>query len=259
MKKPQTGKSKPKAKTKTEKPKAVKAAPEKKAAAAKAAVGHNSADPKLRELFLNVHQPAINRHLEAVKSATGKLRKAYKDALADGFTKNQFDTARQLSTPEGEDVFRTKLAETVAAAMYIGSDIGGLLGQLDLFGPSRTDASERAYDEGQKASIENRQAKPDYAPGTAQYESYMKGFSDHQAGIASGFKSVDKGAKPATERKRQAKAEKEGTAPEGAPEPEADAPPPPPPTSGQPLSRAEYNRLQMQEAEQHKSQFSKAN
>lgn len=267
--KPQTRKSA------TRKPAAVKPKPETKpdktkkatpAAAAKAAVGHNSADPKLRELFLQ-HKPKIDRLKEAAASASGKLRAALKEAKADGFSKAQFDIARQLSTPEGEAEFRAELAGQVAAAMYIGSDIGGLLGQLDLFGPSRTDASERAYDEGQKASMENRQAKPDYAPGTAQYEAYMKGFHDHQAGITAGFQSTDPGAKTKAQQKREAKA----AAPAGAPpadkpaDPPADAPPPvseppPAPPSGQVLSRAEYNRLKAaEESGQPQSQFSQRN
>lgn len=262
MKKPRTGKTAGKeTKRKTDKKKPTTAAEKKAApaAAAKAAIGHNSADPKLRELFLQ-HKPKIDRLKEQVASAQGKYRAALKEAKGDGFSKDMFDVARQLSTPEGEAEFKADLHKQMTAALYVGSDIGTAMTQLDLFGPSRTDATERAYDEGQKASMESRQAKPDYAPGTAQYESYMKGFHDHQKGITDGFQSTDKGAKPAANRKRQQ------TAQAPAEQPPADKPADPPaeekpqdppanpPTSGVGLSRAEYNKLQEQE-----SQFSRRN
>lgn len=288
-KKPQTNKGRARAAAKPKTGKAAKPTVAEKQAkqveAAKVAAGHNSVDPALRDTFIRVHKPAVDRAHKALQTANSNLRKAYKTALADGFTKAQFDVARLLSTDEGEAKFKADLAEQMAAAQYIGSDVGTMLGQLELFAPSRTDATERAYDEGQLASMESRPAKPDYAPGTAQYESYMKGFHDHQKGIASGFQSTDKGAKPAAERKRQARAAAPAEAPPAQEEPPAEEPqgqpetppspnppvsraeynrlkaepetPPPanPPVSGQPLSRAEYNRL-MQEQQ---SQFTKAN
>jgi len=251
VKKPQTAKSAKR--EKAQKPKAEKKTPAaKRTAAAQAAVGHNSADPTMRKLFLEDHFPKYVKAKKRVTDAVRDLRNMLKSAKAEGFTKMQFEVATQLGTPEGEQKFREELASQTAAALYIGSDVGTMLGQLDLFLPSRTDATERAYDEGQKASIENRPAKPDYAPGTAQFESYMKGFHDHQAGIAEGFQSTDKGAKTKAEANRRAKADAPAaapTAPEKAPETVPEV------TSGRPLSRAEYNRL----AEAEQSQFQKAN
>lgn len=279
--KPQTKKSATRAKTprtpKTEKPRTPKPdKAQKSAAAAKAAVGHNSMDPKLRQLFLEHKNGVPNSKTKigvdklkaALATANSNLRAAYKEALRDGFTKAQFDVARQLATPEGEAKFKAEIAESLLAARYVGSDIGA---QLDMFlEPVRTDSTERAYDEGQKQSMENQPAKPDYAPGTAQFESYMKGFHDHQAGIASGFQTLDKGAKTQTEQKRRqraaAPAEEPNPGGSDAP-PESDPPPPPPPandppanppTSGQPLSRAEYNRMQ-QAGDEPQSQFSRRN
>lgn len=230
------------------------------AEAAKIAAGNNSVDPKMRELFLANKRDVDAAH-EAQKKATARLRNALKKAKGDGFEKLHFDIARQLETPEGEAAYTERLRKELTAAQYVGSTIGN---QLDLFGqPDRTDATERAYDEGQKASMENKPAKPGYAPATAQYESYMKGFHDHQAGIAKGFQSTDKGAKPATEAARAgrkpprasaAKAEPEDTpaGPAAGPSPG----PSPTPTSGNMISRAEFNRLQGEVGDQE-SQFTR--
>lgn len=252
MKKPRTQKTK----AKPDKPASKqKAAP---AAAAKAAVGHNSADPKLRELFLQ-HKGLVDKAQQQLNSANGKLRAAIKAAKVDGFSSDQFKVARQLETPEGEAEFKAKVGKQLQAAQFIGSSLGS---QLDMFlEPDRTDSADRAYDEGQKASMENVAAVPAYAPGTKQYESYMKGFHDHQAGISKGFKTVDKGANGKSSEKAQKPPRASAAAKEPAPTPPAAgaAEPPPPaaaPSSGQPLSRAEYNRLQ--EAQQGESEFTKA-
>lgn len=250
MKKPRTQKTK----AKPDKPASKqKAAP---AAAAKAAVGHNSADPKLRELFLQ-HKGLVDKAQQQLNSANGKLRAAIKAAKVDGFSSDQFKVARQLETPEGEAEFKAKVGKQLQAAQFIGSSLGS---QLDMFlEPDRTDAADRAYDEGQKASMENVAAVPAYAPGTKQYESYMKGFHDHQAGISKGFKTVDKGANGKAEKGAQ-KPPRASATKEPEPKPAAAGAAEPPPTSpapasGQPLSRAEYNRLK---EEQGESEFTKA-
>lgn len=264
-KKPTTKKSATRAKA----PKPPKKQKPDKAEAAKAAVGHNSADPAMRVLFLEDHYPKWSKAKKVLDDAQRGMQRVYKGALADGFTKVHFDMAHQMSTPAGEQKFRETLAQQAAAAMYVGSDVGALLGQLDLFGPSRTDATERAYDEGQKAAMEKGPAHPDYAPGTAQYESFLKGYHDQQAKLTDGFVSTDKGAKTRAEKNRAAKAagrdkgdEEKPAEPNQPKDQPAEQPSEPPPeaagqpVSGQRLTRAEFNRLQEQA---NQSQFSKAN
>lgn len=225
-----------------------KAKPASKQAAAKAAIGHNSADPKARELFLQ-HKAKIDKLRQQAQSASGKLRAALKEAKADKFEKHMFDVARQLETPEGEAEYVTRLRGEVDAATFVGNTLVAQIAQLDLFeGIDRTDATERAYDEGQKASMDNKAAKPPYAPGTAQHEAFLKGHADHQAKIAKGFKSTDNGAKPAAEKERAAR-----TAPrasKSAPVTEADGPTEDGPSdddgpsSGERISRADFLRRQ---------------
>lgn len=222
--------------------------PASKTDAAKAAIGHNAADPKVRELFLQ-HKEKVDKLRQQAQSAQSKLRAAYKAAKADKFEQYMFDTARQLETPEGEAEFVAKLGKQVQAAQFVGNTLVAQIGQLDLFDMiDRTDSTERAYDEGQKASMGNKQAKPDYAPGTAQHEAYLKGYHDHQAQIAKGFKSTDKGAKPATEAARNAKppraSQSQPVAEAGPSDEDGPGETSPEPASGERLTRSEFLRRQ---------------
>jgi hypothetical protein len=247
---PRTNKTKAKPQTKP-----AAAAKPTKAEAAKVAAGHNTVDPKHRELFL-VHQKAVDAAHKAQKEAVNRLRTMLKKAKADGFEKLHFDVARQLATPEGEAQYTERLRKELTAAQYVGSTIGN---QLDLFGgPDRTDATERAYDEGQKASMTSGPAKPDYAPGTLQYEAFMKGYQDHQGGITAGFKSIDKGAKPAAEAARAARKPPRASATKPTEAP-AETDQRPHPVSGQMISRAEFNRMaEQQQGGEPESQFKRA-
>ncbi len=257
VKKPTTRKTAAKA-GKAPKPDKAEASP---VDAMKAAIGDNSVDPRLRALFLRHLQgekgdSGVKALLTKIGKLSSQLRATYKEAKKDGFDKFQFDIARQVETPEGEAKAKTRMAKEVIAARYVDP-------QFDLFSAEiETPATERAYSEGQKASMENVAATPDYAPGTAEYESYLKGFHDHQGLLAKGIKPINPadGEKTAKAEKppKPEKAEKEAK-PEAAPA-SAEAPPtvpsPDAPQSGRPLSRAEYNRMQAGGADEA-SEFSK--
>lgn len=221
----------------TAKPKAVgKKAPEAKPAAAKAAPKiFNNDDPEAKALFLQ-HLPKIKALKNKANSATSDLRNGYKAAKAHGFDKADFDYAAKLETAEAEAKTRAQIARNLVIARFMGSDLGA---QLDLFlAPDRTPAADRAYHEGQTASMSNTAAIPSYAPETEQYRQYMAGFHDHQASIAKGIKPTAKPKKDKTN--GEAKADK----PEDAKV-----------TSGVPMSRAEFEAQQKQE---HESHFQKA-
>lgn len=182
--------------------------------AAKAVAGHNSADPKLRELFVRSVE-TYKKHKKKVHDASGDLRRFFKDALRDGFTKDQFETAVMCEDPEGEAKVQEKIAKALQAAQFVGAMLGK---HLDAFSePDRTPAADRAYSEGQKASMENKAAFPPYAPETEQFRRYMEGFYAHQETLAK-FKPLEK------------------------------APPSPPPasevTSGVSMTRSQFNQAQ---------------
>lgn len=144
----------------------------------------NSVDPEKRALFLS-DKEAYSKASEKLKKAQSAVRTLGKTIKADGFSMRQIKLAIQLETPEGEADFKSSVANDLLAAQYVGAAIGS---QLSMFmEPDRTPATDVAYDQGQKASMENKAAKPPYDPSTEQHASYMKGFHDHQATIAEGI------------------------------------------------------------------------
>ncbi len=148
-----------------------------------------------KALFLT-HLPLIVTGRDAVASSTGILRNFYKDAKRDGFTKKDFDYAIAVKTPEAEARTKEAIRRRLLVAKWMGSDLGS---QLDLFSePTRVPAVDRAYEEGQTASMQNKALKPPYDPSTEQYAKFTKGWHDHQAAIVKArvSKTADKYTKP---------------------------------------------------------------
>jgi hypothetical protein len=239
-------------------PKAAKA--EKQPAAQRAAPKiFNNDDPEAKALFLQ-HLPKIKDLMAKAATANANLRNVYKSALAQGgFEKADFTYAIEVETAEAEAKARAKIARRLTIARYMGSDLGA---QLELFlEPDRTPAADRAYHEGQTASMKGESARPDYAPETEQYRQWMAGYNDDQA------KRIKKGIKPLTDadkevaadqaaaRSAKAKADKQ----KAADAKEFEKPAAEPVTSGQPMSRAEFLAQQQTQADKPKSHFSKAN
>lgn len=143
-------------------------------------VNSDDFDAEEKALFLNHHLPTVRRLRALLLTANSNLRGAYKKAKAEsGFTKADFDTAFAVETAENEARERAAIARKLKIAKIMGSALGN---QLDMFlEPDRTPITDRAYSEGEQASIENRPAKPSYDPSTAAFREYMEGFHDHQA------------------------------------------------------------------------------
>lgn len=238
----------------------------KPSAAAAPPTGGNTDDLDREEkaLFLH-HLPLVKAGRERVGKATAGLRNLYKKAKAEGnFTKADFDTALALETAEQEARERAKIARALKIAKIVGSSMGN---QLDLFlEPDRTPIADRAYAEGEKASMENKKAAPPYDPSTEAYRQFMSGFHAHQATLAKGIKptneavkedvkvTADQKATNDQQRAQDDKAFQQADKPNG----EGDKPPaetvkdaePPPaaPTSGTPMTRAQFKAQKDAEA-----------
>lgn len=231
-------------KPKGEKPEKVAKAPKPDKAVAGPKI-YNNDDPEAKALFLQ-HLPKVQTLRAAVATATADLRNLYKTAKAQGgFEKVDFDYAIAVETAEAEAKARAKIARQLVIARYMGSDLGA---QLDLFlEPDRTPAADRAYHEGETASMKNEPANPVYAPETEQYRMYMKGFHDHQSKIAkNGIKPLHPevaadAEKTAADKKKTAKQKAEDAKAFAATDP-ASAPP-----SGTGMTRSEF--LAQQQAE----------
>ena len=142
--------------------------------------GSNTMDLEMRALFL-ANKDKYAKAVDKQKKAAADVRSIAKTIKADGFTLRQIKLAIQLDDPEGEAAFKALVANDLLAAQYAGAAIGS---QLQLFlEPDRTPAVDRAYDEGQRCSMENRQAISPYDPSTPQHQQFMNGFHDHQAQI----------------------------------------------------------------------------
>ncbi len=145
-------------------------------------------DPKMRELALS-HRDKFLRLHKALASAQANMRVFGKEVKEDGLSMRQIKLMVELSTPEGEAAWRMMVASDLMAAQWQGAGIGQ---QLVLFlEPDRTPAADIAYDEGQQDSMTGKSPNPSYHPSTPQYSSYLKGYQDHQASLAEGFKKLE--------------------------------------------------------------------
>lgn len=128
-------------------------------------------------LFLH-HLPKVKAQRDVIAKATNLIRTLYQAAKVDGFDKADFDLGIQLETAEQEAVIKSKVVRQMTIAKYMGCDLGA---QLDMFlEPVRMPAADRAYIEGQNASMQHKAARPEYDPSTEQHREYMRGYHEVQ-------------------------------------------------------------------------------
>lgn len=200
--------------------------------------GHN-AGPGLtaaerKALFLSHRSTWIA--YQAKQKALDEQRTEIVAALkADGFLLEHMKVADDFASgAKGEARQVDNVKRRLEVAYWIGHPMGN---QLDLFQqPDRTPLADRAYEEGQRASMQNEPRKPpaSYAPGSEPYERWMAGYADDQERIAAGFK------KPADDEAAKTQAAVEDD--EGGNQTAAV-------TSGTMVSRAEFKRRLAENAE----------
>jgi hypothetical protein len=167
-------------------------APSKPEPAVAAAKKNPDVDTEAKALFLRA-LPKIADLKAKLNSANANLRNAYKQAKSDGFLKGDFDVAFQIQGADGEKAKKAAIARELTIAKWLGCDLGS---QLDMFiEDARVPAVDRAYEQGQAASMKNEAAKPSYDPSTEQYRQYMAGFHEHQATLAKGIKPTNPAVK----------------------------------------------------------------
>jgi hypothetical protein len=146
-------------------------------------------DNESKKLFLDDHLPKIARLKAMAHTAASNLRNAYKSAKKDGFLQRDFDVAFRLKTEIGEKQIKAGIARDMTIAKWLGYGLGK---QLDLFVETEEhDIEATAYADGEEASRTGKPAAPIYAPETAGYEAYMRGFHDHQEELHKGFKTTE--------------------------------------------------------------------
>jgi hypothetical protein len=164
--------------------------------AARAAKKHNTAaesdqrtEDQIRAGFLH-HRQAWNQ-MTAKQKAIDKQWTDVKAALkADGYKVLHMQVADDLAgSPKAEAKVHTAVQDRLQVARWIGHPMGA---QLDLFGqPDRTPATDKAYDEGKQAFMEDKRATPPYAPGVPQYTQWLAGWHAAQdARVRGGLKPL---------------------------------------------------------------------
>lgn len=159
---------------------------------ARASAGNNSAKMSLaeeQELFTSVRRKWLE--VESRQKVIDKQREdVVAEARAGGFTKKMLQIADDLATTRGEAKIKGELTDRLHVARLIGHPMGA---QYDLFeaGVAEKNAAgsvDRAYDAGRQQSINNEANKPAGAPGSPEYESHMRGYSEHQTELLGGIK-----------------------------------------------------------------------
>lgn len=91
-------------------------------------------------------------------------------------------------TDEGEAALKAKMERAARAARYMAAPLGA---QMELYDEDRTPAVDRATAEGLRDGKLGVTAKPDYAPGTKQFDAYMQAWHDGQKAITNFQKMQD--------------------------------------------------------------------
>jgi hypothetical protein len=136
---------------------------------------------------------------------------------------------------EGEKVKKAAIQRSLRIARWLGMDLGA---QLDMFEQdARVPAVDRAYEEGKSQAMQGISLKCDYAPETAQYREFARGWHDGQAALASGFKKLHPEVAKDEAEKAVAKEKTDGQKAEDAAAFDA-------PASGVAMTRSEFKKSQ---------------
>lgn len=154
--------------------------------------GHNSdgslelSEAQRQELFLS-HKNALITVKGKLTTAVANVRNIKKKIKADGYTVEQVEAAILMETEEGEAKIRAKTADILQAARWVGVAWGET---LDMFNqPDRVPATDKAFDQGKRDSMENKPRKAPHAPESPQAASYYAGYDKHQGDLHKGFKT----------------------------------------------------------------------
>jgi hypothetical protein len=152
-------------------------------------------DDQLFQLF-DGHKDKYKLALAAKKKADAGLKNTAKIAKADlgkafGKTINVVELIKraiELETEEGRESIDEEISAIMRIARWAGAPIGT---QFELEMPAEAD---RFYEEGRRAGLRGATAKPpsQLAPGSDQYNDWMRGHGDGQAAIVKGFKAPQK-------------------------------------------------------------------
>jgi ribosome modulation factor len=160
--------------------------------AADAKPGHNSSgltDDQVQALTRQ-HSEKRAHLLELEKTAKANRMNFDKVIKSDLGAKGLADIKllAELETEEGETKFKEEMERQARVARWAGLHVGM---QGSLFDEDRRPIADRAYEEGKRAGLAGKDAKPPHAPGTEAHNEWMRGWHDGQAVLAAGFKKKE--------------------------------------------------------------------
>jgi ribosome modulation factor/uncharacterized protein (UPF0335 family) len=151
--------------------------------------GHNTALSEAEKQALFVRGLAdLEGLLEEKNEIVADVRNQRKRIVSYGFEPWQIDYALKLrKDSDGEAIERRR--QEAMVARFLSHPIGT---QPDMFDATdRTPAVDKSYQDGKVAGAAGKTAQSPHSPGTEQDQSWLKGWHEAQADLASGFKKLE--------------------------------------------------------------------
>lgn len=172
-------------------------------------IGSNSFEltEKERQALLINGLNEIEGFTEEKDAVVARIRTSRKRLVAHGFKPNIINFALRLRKNDNKEEIEQRKAE-IEVARFLNHPIGT---QPDMFDqPDRTPDVDKARALGEIAGAEGKKREPPYAPGTAQEQAWLTGWSDGQQTLASAFKKLEaKAAAEPAEESEESEAEDE--------------------------------------------------
>lgn len=137
----------------------------------------------------------IEGFVEEKDEIVSKIRTSRKRLVAHGFKPKVIDFALRLRKAEDEAMIEQRRAE-IEVARFLGHPIG-TQPELPLNMEDRTPGVDKAKAEGEIAGAEGQTCHPPYAVGSPMEQSWIAGWHEGQATLASAFQKLE--AKAAAE------------------------------------------------------------
>jgi hypothetical protein len=143
-----------------------------------------------RQALTFQHKGHYEKALAEKKAADAKFKNVCKTAKAEcGETAiEDIKLAIALDTPQGEAEFKAEIERRHRVARWMGLAVGSEPSFFDE--NDATPGEDRAYAEGSRAGMRGDTANPPHDPSVPQYKTWMQGWHDGQAALASGIQKL---------------------------------------------------------------------
>jgi ribosome modulation factor len=158
---------------------------------------NNALNAVERQALLLHHKKIYERRLAAKKAADAELRNACKLATSElgEHAVDEIKDAIKLEQPGGEAELRGEVERKLGVAQTMNAALGFQYNFTEDMRP----ATDRAFAEGRKAGLEGMACTPPHNPAVPQYDSWIEGWHEGQAVLASDFRAKVKAAPAAAD------------------------------------------------------------